>query len=96
MVIGVHHVWRHCRHADADDTDAVRCRLLPLPQLTSFRLRLRPHGHGHDRGLTLLACLLAQPRSSGDHKVRYQVRVWWAHDSYYVYMSRGIQSRRSE
>lgn len=47
IVIGVHHVWRHRRRADADDEDA------------SQYLRLRPHGH---RGsLTLLACLLALP-----------------------------------
>jgi hypothetical protein len=25
MVIGVHHVWRHRRRADADDNEAVRC-----------------------------------------------------------------------
>ena len=24
MVIGVHHVWRHCRRADADDDEVVR------------------------------------------------------------------------
>jgi hypothetical protein len=37
LVIGVHHVWRHRRRADADEEDAVRRLLLPLPQLTSFR-----------------------------------------------------------
>lgn len=63
IVIGVHHVWRHRRRADADDEDAVRhltTSLLPLPDLFQNQyLRLRRHGH---RGsLTLLACLLALP-----------------------------------
>jgi hypothetical protein len=31
LVIGVHHVWRHRRRADADEEDAVRRLLLPLP-----------------------------------------------------------------
>ncbi|KAI9465737.1 hypothetical protein BJY52DRAFT_1183320 [Lactarius psammicola] len=47
IVIGVHHVWRHRRRADADDEDASRY------------LRLRPSGH--HGSLTLLACLLALP-----------------------------------
>jgi len=64
IVIGVHHVWRHRRHADAEDEDAVRRAFSPdTPTFTfpsqSRYLRLRPHGH---RGsLTLLACLLALP-----------------------------------
>ena len=38
IVIGVHHVWRHRRRADADDEDAVRRHLIivSLPQLTTF------------------------------------------------------------
>ncbi|KAI0301621.1 hypothetical protein B0F90DRAFT_322641 [Multifurca ochricompacta] len=47
IVIGVHHVWRHRRRAEADDNEA------------SQYLRLRSHRlHG---SLTLLACFLALP-----------------------------------
>ncbi len=70
IVIGVHHVWRHRRRADADEEDAVRHPVLsplyslsPLPNLLSFiqnrYLHLRPHRH--PGSLTLLACLLALP-----------------------------------
>lgn len=34
MVIGVHHVWRHRRRADADDDEAVRTRTNTLPSST--------------------------------------------------------------
>ena len=63
IVIGVHHVWRHRRRADADDEDAVRRHLIASFSthhiLQSRYLRLRSHGHGGS--LTLLACLLALP-----------------------------------
>jgi len=65
MVIGVHHVWRHRRRADADDDEAVRdsprvypFRVLILPPIfQSQYLRVRSHGERGD--LTLLACFLA-------------------------------------
>ena len=63
IVIGVHHVWRHRRRADADDEDAVRRHFIASFSthhiLQSRYLRLRSHGHGGS--LTLLACLLALP-----------------------------------
>ena len=71
IVIGVHHVWRHRRRADADDKDAVRHVPSPLPSPIpnliseqSKYLRLRPHARHHHRSpgsLTPLACLLALP-----------------------------------
>jgi len=65
MVIGVHHVWRHRRRADADDDEAVRDapRVYPFESSTPFfqsqYLRVRSHGERGD--LTLLACFLALP-----------------------------------
>jgi hypothetical protein len=71
IVIGVHHVWRHRRRADADDEEAVRTfssittpppPSLILPLLQSRYLRVRSRGQ---RGsLTPLACFLALPLAS--------------------------------
>lgn len=53
MVIGVHHVWRHRRRADADDDEA------------SLYLRVCTRGQQPERGnLTPLACFLALPLAS--------------------------------
>jgi cadmium resistance protein CadD (predicted permease) len=69
MVIGVHHVWRHRRRADADDDEAVRApsqlilssahKYFASPIFQSQYLRVRSHGERGD--LTLLACFLALP-----------------------------------
>lgn len=72
MVIGVHHVWRHRRRADADDDEAVRTRTstvtpsTPISLLQGRYLRVCTRGQQQaERGsLTLLACFLALPLAS--------------------------------
>jgi hypothetical protein len=75
MVIGVHHVWRHRRRADADDDEAVRTSpppplqyipiIPPICLLQSRYLRVCTRGQRPEHGsLTLLACFLALPLAS--------------------------------
>jgi hypothetical protein len=68
MVIGVHHVWRHRRRADADDNEAVcgSSTLSSLRHIVTLRLfsqsqYLHVSAQGQWGSLTLLSCFLALP-----------------------------------
>lgn len=68
MVIGVHHVWRHRRRADADDNEAVRDSSTPsllrhiiMLRLVSQSQYLHVSAQGQRGSLTLLSCFLALP-----------------------------------
>jgi hypothetical protein len=74
IVIGVHHVWRHRRRADADEEEAHSSSITPPPSLElispSFSSSLLQSRYlhvcsgGQQGSLTLLACFLALPLAS--------------------------------